>query len=1291
MPANYLDTPATERGDVSLAQVPALDFSIVQPFASPTKNPAEDLRNKMRGLRGRAMQQPPMRTPRIRNALLSKPNPAGPSKQEFTPLLRSARRKELLRQSIMEEKENSDVPPTPAGFRSSYGGDGTQLPLNSSMLDDEGTRSSMGGPAPVAHAISSSMLSATPVPSLPKDGQGGVLEGNVLSLRDQEAKLDQIQKENFGLKLKIHFLEEALRKTGSEYHQATLKENAELKTERLTIDADSKRQKKRLLMLEQELEEYRHKHSEHLQTSKKFSATSEGYAEELAKLQKLADAAQQLADDRLRDMERLRAQLEEVQKSEEPAEQIQELQDDIQDLKGELRERENQLDTKDEQIDSLQAELRTAKAGSEEIEHMQQDIDELEAELKEKEEELTRKDHRISELEQNTGDDDDSKATITKLKSDLAHVEKELHHKTEVVDNAVKHIGELKERLQTSDSENKKTIAEHEREIEALEDKLEGLESQQAITSKQHGDALRNAERELADKEGEIRALQERLGTARGSWDAEAQQTDARLQEKDRQLKERDERLREKIQVIEQRDDELADLQRRLRTADLREKDAVQSQTSKFKSLTDRVFELEHKLQRETAKASEISLEKDKVIESQSAELRSERNRVKLTDGAEVRTQTARLHELESANKRAEASNREQARRITSLESQLNAVETPSRKNALLKEQSSEVLSLKQKLQKLEESKDAELDELEQELESLEKENLSLQQKVGLVTELEIKVETLSIERDGLQRRIERLDERARTAEKDQSILGHQTDELGEKQAKIEKLEDEMDKLEVECQRHEHQMRLEIEQLRAQHDVDLATTKQALEDDIVMLENALDEADAEKSVSTARILKLEQDVQAAKLAKETGTPARERDALRARLERVEAERDDMKSRLSELEIATKDHANLRNKLASAEGKAGKLHERIAELEGALETAQQEKTIADERQDLHSLVKQSRIEAEEIQLKLDERERKLSASSKREGEVRGQLEAAQLELEDLQAHTADLEGKMASQVAREKHLRAQVRELKEAAVRLDELEMQLGDRNSSSSGHARREAELRSQLRDAKIGLESLQIELAEKEDRILTLMKREHALRQQVQRGRTVDDDATQIMLEDVQAQLEEAEGDVKVLQRQLVEREKLLNSSQKKEVELRSRIKGLQSLQHAVDGDADQRRHLREVKGLAKQIQLLRARCAREEGFRQDLVYTKRWFLMQVEMYNECNQADLRLLEEMGITPDQTFRQRKPSLRTLGLTVLATIRMQKMSAAWAENKRTQETLVKKLESMKKAKAKAMK
>jgi hypothetical protein len=63
-------------------------------------------------------------------------------------------------------------------------------------------------------------------------------------------------------------------------------------------------------------------------------------------------------------------------------------------------------------------------------------------------------------------------------------------------------------------------------------------------------------------------------------------------------------------------------------------------------------------------------------------------------------------------------------------------------------------------------------------------------------------------------------------------------------------------------------------------------------------------------------------------------------------------------------------------------------------------------------------------------------------------------------------------------------------------------------------------------------------------------------------------------------------------------------------------------------------------------------------------------------------NAADLRLLEDIGITPDATIREKKPSLRTVGFAVIASLRMQKMREAWAGNKKVQEALVRKFEGM---------
>jgi len=54
----------------------------------------------------------------------------------------------------------------------------------------------------------------------------------------------------------------------------------------------------------------------------------------------------------------------------------------------------------------------------------------------------------------------------------------------------------------------------------------------------------------------------------------------------------------------------------------------------------------------------------------------------------------------------------------------------------------------------------------------------------------------------------------------------------------------------------------------------------------------------------------------------------------------------------------------------------------------------------------------------------------------------------------------------------------------------------------------------------------------------------------------------------------------------------------------------------HATDSQELAKRHTGELKGLAKQIQWLRAKCEREEGFRSGLVYEKKFLLMQIEMF---------------------------------------------------------------------------
>ena len=52
-------------------------------------------------------------------------------------------------------------------------------------------------------------------------------------------------------------------------------------------------------------------------------------------------------------------------------------------------------------------------------------------------------------------------------------------------------------------------------------------------------------------------------------------------------------------------------------------------------------------------------------------------------------------------------------------------------------------------------------------------------------------------------------------------------------------------------------------------------------------------------------------------------------------------------------------------------------------------------------------------------------------------------------------------------------------------------------------------------------------------------------------------------------------------------------------------------------DGEGEGEKRLkREVRGLAMQVEWLRARCKREEGLRGDAAWAKRFMLLQVELF---------------------------------------------------------------------------
>ncbi|XHG09211.1 hypothetical protein AWENTII_012287 [Aspergillus wentii] len=80
--------------------------------------------------------------------------------------------------------------------------------------------------------------------------------GRTMTLKEQSSTIDRLSKENFDLKMRIHFLNEALNKRSEEGIKEMISENVELKSDKLKIQKDSQSLRRKIRDLEKQLKEH---------------------------------------------------------------------------------------------------------------------------------------------------------------------------------------------------------------------------------------------------------------------------------------------------------------------------------------------------------------------------------------------------------------------------------------------------------------------------------------------------------------------------------------------------------------------------------------------------------------------------------------------------------------------------------------------------------------------------------------------------------------------------------------------------------------------------------------------------------------------------------------------------------------------------------------------------------------------------------------------------------------------------------------------------------------------------
>ncbi|KAM0394130.1 hypothetical protein ACHAO7_003283 [Fusarium culmorum] len=501
-----LDTPRTNVGDATyLGQPDFGDITQEASFQSPPKD--GNLLQQLRNGRSNGIN---LRTPRQRGPLADRRNlPPSVGGAEFTPLLKSATRNSVRRfgkengvavpnTPALDKIDEGDLTPVPRGDTSIYMGSRNQSYLENTIPE-----------------VDTSSATSTPltVPRRRGGDKGPLQDGNQLSLREQENVIDRIEKENFGLKLKIHFLEEALRKAGPGFSEAALKENTELKVDKVTMQRELHKYKKHLTTAEKDLESYRQQMLEVQEKAKRKYANQSNQAE--------MDKLQRLLEDREADIEDLQRQLQQQKGSND---QVEKLQDDIGDLEADIREKDRQLTEREDELEDLKDQMETLKDKATEAE--------------EKAKDAQRKMVALEEKAQHNDELDDAKDTIQDLEHSIRRLEEQVEDAKSKMeeamaekDRAENDLEELQDDMANKSVVTKGLSRQIEEKVARLQEELDQSGQEYATLEKEHNKVVQeNSSLQSAIKE--LRKSQERFDRERDSLSTRIEELEADLNDR---------------------------------------------------------------------------------------------------------------------------------------------------------------------------------------------------------------------------------------------------------------------------------------------------------------------------------------------------------------------------------------------------------------------------------------------------------------------------------------------------------------------------------------------------------------------------------------------------------------------------------------------------------------------------------------------------------------------------------------------------------------------------------------
>ncbi|KAG5949186.1 hypothetical protein E4U53_006005, partial [Claviceps sorghi] len=1197
-----LDTPRTNIGDATYlhGQPDFADISQEASFQSPGKN--GDFLQQLRNGRSNGIS---LRTPRQRGPLAERRNlPPSIGGAEFTPLLKTMTRNSARKQG----KENSANTINTPGLDRIDEGDVTALPrMDESVYPGSRNQSYLDNTLP---QVDSSSVASTPLAMQPRraGNKGPLHDGNQLSLREQENVIDRIEKENFGLKLKIHFLEEALRKAGPGFSEAALKENTELKVEKVTMHRELQRYKKHVSSAERDLETYRQQIQE-LQEKTRMKHSDDGQHAKLDQLQKELNAKEARIDD-------LQRQLEQSRNDED---QLEKLRDSMEDLEADLREKDRLITERDDELEDLKEKVSAAEnraresrqrvAELEETEQQNEELEEAKETIEDLETSIRRLEEQIDELKETANEAVSQK---NRAERDLEELQEEMANKSVMTKGLSRQVEERLARLQEELDRSSQEYADLEKDLARANEENEQLRSDM---EEQRADA-EELQRERRSHSAKIHDLETELLTVADEKDV--------LQERYESLAAESMTYQQKIQRLETEVEEL-------RQNVLEEKDyAVELEKElrqQYQDEIDRLNDEVSNLQAEVRERDNLYDNDSEKWENEKQALVSERGRAEEKAAGLQRT-IDRLRETEG-----NLSNKE-LKLQQAMESEM---ERHSNEETIMRRQIDD-------LQDALEARQALLTKLRNELSTVRDElrqtQIEYQTNVNKVVALQDEIEILRSKSS-----MQGTPNRVNAASKDSQILGNQIAKLksdlaatqgalAEAQAKREELQEQLRQ-----QSSQDSDTLQIDQER----LDLRTAKLKLDNEVrrlrdecrslsegrIAAEKALDDETEKAAVQED---KLRQEIAQLRTKTRPSTAAaplqRDLEAAQHKIEELQQQVDRYQSSAAAQSPPCNDGddadimVQLRRDLANYRQKeldylqqetahrnvVKELNKQIAELEARLHEARISQ-IGSSSSSAHG-----RDAAEEV----TRLETTLSETQRALDDLRSQSTNAELEasrrLDDLLGQLNDAEDQ---RLVLEEVLEEAREQADEAAAHHEEelrrlkhkLHKAERERDAAIASRSRTETSKQGRhLRKSQAEVENLESDVRQQQELIDRLAATEAALRRKLERARS-ERAAFRLSAEKLQR-------DVQLLQAQSVHDGHDGVASSVRRDKLRApNDDALDTIVRAAENA--QERHKKEVKGMVTQMEWMQARWEREAVLRSDVAFAKKFVQLQLDVAN--------------------------------------------------------------------------